>query len=87
MSHTNRTRAAHTLGRTAGYFVDVRLTTDAHADDLADLDKFATLVMQQGSFYLQTYATADQCRAIARSLLEAAADLDTIAAIAIPEAA
>jgi len=82
---TVRTRAAHDLGRGASVnSVSVRITTDIRDDaDLRHLDAYATVVIESGACYLQTYADADTLRAMARSLLAAAADLDQIAPVVV----
>ena len=83
---TVRTRSAHDLGRGASVnSVSVRITTDIrdNAPDLRHLDAYATVVIESGACYLQTYADADVLRAMARSLLAAAADLDQIAPVVV----
>jgi len=82
---TVRTRSAHDLGRGASVnSVEIRVTTDVRDDvDLRHLDAYATVVIESGACYLQTYADADTLRAMARSLLAAAADLDQIAPVVI----
>lgn len=74
---TDRTRFEHTLG-VFDAKTKLAITTETHAL-AAVCEGNATIVLRTGECWLQTYATADQCRAMANSLLAAAVDLDTIA--------
>ena len=81
-----RTRAGHNLSRGKSYSeTRVEITTDAREGDpdLIEFAPYATIAICTGAAWVQTYADADTLRAMARSLLAAAADLDQIAPVVI----
>jgi hypothetical protein len=83
---TVRTRSGHNIGR-GGTYAETRLdfTTDGREDDqlLREFAPYATIAICTGAAWVQTYADADVLRAMARSLLAAAADLDQIAPVVV----
>ena len=76
---TYRTRASKVIGK-AHAPVEFRVTTSRHAAGLTSFDELATVVVITGAADLQTYATASQCRALANALIDAADDLEAMAA-------
>jgi len=68
--------------RIAGIFdtsIELSLSTEKRADDLHQFDGTATFWIATGAVRLQTYATAEDLRALAYACLRAAIDLDAIA--------
>ena len=81
-----RTYSAHLLDKSPRA-VELNISTEYRTDELAQFNAMAIIVIKTGACWLQTYATAEQCRAIARAFLAAAADLDAMALEPAREAA
>lgn len=65
-----------------GVITRVRVATDGDRGDLSEFNRLATITLSTGACGLQTYGTAAQCRAVAKALLDAAAEIDAMNEVA-----